>query len=231
MLKTKKSKIIALSVFFLVQAIYLLMVFITGKEYFSSICLSCIFICLCFQISKSYLFMQIGLACTVISDVFLVVIDPMIQLPAMLFFSITQICYFLRLFFETESKKEQKIHLISRIIAVVIVIFLTVIVLKGKTDVLSLVSMFYYTNLVVNIVFAFIHFKKSPLLAIGLLLFLLCDTIIGLDIMAQSYLNGNALEAINSLISGTNLAWVFYIPAQALISASLIKFNNNKSST
>ena len=175
--------------------------------------------------------MQIGLISTVIADIFLVVIDPMIQLPAMFFFSVTQICYFLRIFFETKSQKEKKMHLILRVLLVLIVLLLTLMVLKDKTDALSLVSMFYYTNLVVNIIFAFVHFKKSPFLAIGLLLFLLCDTIIGLDMMAKSYLNGIFLEAINSFISGANWAWIFYIPSQALIAASLINFNKKKSST
>lgn len=230
MLKTNNSKIIAFSVFSFVQAIFLLLVIITRKEYFISICLSCIFLCLCFKKTKSYLFMQIGLVCTVIADIFLVVIEPIMQLPGMIFFSITQICYFLRLFFETSSKKERRIHLISRVILIFVVILLTIVVLKEKTDALSLVSMFYYTNLVVNIVFAVMHFKKSPLLAIGLLLFLLCDTIIGLNVMAGTYLNVELLVAINGFISGANWAWIFYIPSQALIGASLIKFKNKKSS-
>lgn len=226
MLKTQNSKIIALSAFFVLQMVFLVLVIVTGREYFISICLSALFLVLSFGKTKSYLFMQIGLVCTVIADIFLVVIDPMMRLSGMIFFSVTQICYFLRLFFEAENEKEKKLHLILRAVLIVIVLTLTIIVLKEKTDVLSLISMFYYTNLAVNIIFAFVHFKKSPALAIGLLLFLLCDTIIGLDVMNRSYLSGEVLEAINTFISGANWAWIFYVPSQALIAASLIKFNN-----
>ncbi|MBR2944492.1 MAG: hypothetical protein IKC16_05325 [Clostridia bacterium] len=228
MLRSRKSKIIALSIFALIQTVYLVLVIVTGRDYFTSVLISASFMILSCSKTKSYLFMQIGLACTVFADIFLVVIEPMIQLPAMIFFSGTQICYFLRIFFETKSKKEKLIHLIIRASLTVLVQIITIIVLKEKTDALSLVSMFYYTNLILNVIFAFVHFKKSPVLAIGLLLFLLCDTIIGLDIMASSYISGTALEAVNSFISGANWAWIFYVPSQALIASSLIRIKEKK---
>lgn len=228
MLRSRKSKIIALSIFALIQTVYLVLVIVTGRDYFTSVLISASFMILSCSKTKSYLFMQIGLVCTVFADIFLVVIEPMIQLPAMIFFSGTQICYFLRIFFETKSKKEKLIHLILRASLTVIVQIITIIVLKEKTDALSLVSMLYYTNLILNVIFAFIHFKKSPVLAIGLLLFLLCDTIIGLDIMASSYISGTALEAVNSFISGANWAWIFYVPSQALIASSLIRIKEKR---
>lgn len=228
MLRTKKSKIIALSFFLAIQAVLFVLVQTTNGELndavsFAVVVLSALFMLLCFEKSKNYALMQIGLVCTIFADLFLVVIDPIIQLPAMVFFSGTQICYFLRIYFATSSRKERLIHLILRASLVVLVQIITLIVLKEKTDALSLVSMFYYTNLVLNVIFAFIHFKKLPVFAIGLLLFLLCDTIIGLDIMAESYITGKALEAINSFITGANWAWVFYAPSQALLATSLLK--------
>lgn len=227
MLKNKKAIIIALSSFLAIQSVLFVLVQTTKGEIhdvvsFAVVVLSALFMLLCIQRSKSYILMQIGLICTVFADLFLVVIDPMIQLPAMVFFSGTQICYFLRIYFTT-SKKEKLIHLILRASLIVIIQIITVIVLKEKTDALSLVSMFYYTNLVLNVVFAFIHFKKLPLFAIGLVLFLLCDTIIGLDIMAESYITGKALETFNSILTGLNWAWVFYVPSQALLGISLLK--------
>ncbi len=232
MLKTKKSKVIALSIFLAIESVLFVLVQATKGEVndafsFAVVVLSALFILICFEKSKNYLLMQIGLICTVFADLFLVVIDPMIQLPAMIFFSGTQICYFLRIFFDTKSKKEKLIHLILRASAILVVEIITIIVLKAKTDALSLVSMFYYTNLALNVIFAFIHFKKSPAFAIGVVLFLLCDTIIGLDIMAESYITGKALEAINSFLSGANWAWVFYVPSQALLGVSLIRLKDN----
>ena len=231
MLKNNKSKVVAISIFFAVQTVFLSMVIITGKDYFLAVVLSMLFAFLSIQRSKSYIFTQIALSATVCADVFLVVIEPMIQLPAMIFFSITQICYFLRIFFETKSILERKIHLILRISLSIVIIVVTIIVLKKNTDPLSLVSMFYYTNLALNLVFAFIHFKKSPFMAIGLLLFLFCDTIIGFNIMADGYLSGSFVDWINNLFSKANWAWIFYVPSQTLLGASLIKLNKKKSST
>ena len=231
MLKTNKSRIVAISVFFALQTVFLALVIITGKDYFLAVVSSMLFAFFSMQRSKSYVLTQIALVATVCADVFLVVVEPMIQLPAMIFFSVTQICYFLRIFFETKSHFERKIHLILRASLSVIIIVVTIIFLKQNTDPLSLVSMFYYTNLVLNLVFAFIHFKKSPFMAIGLLLFLLCDTIIGFNIMADGYLSGSFIEWINNLFSKANWAWIFYVPSQTLLGASLIKFKKKKSST
>lgn len=236
MLKTNKSKIISTSVFLVFELFLLVLVQKTGGEVndlisYCVIVLSAIFLVFSFEKTKSYLFTQIASITTLFADLFLVVIDPMIQLPAMIFFSCTQICYFLRMYFETNSKKEKRIHLLLRVVLTLVAILLTLAVLKGKTDALSLVSMLYYTNLILNVVFAFVHFNKSRALAIGLLLFLLCDTIIGLDIMAKSYITSDVVEAINRFLSKMNWAWLFYVPSQALLAISLIKFDKEKSST
>ena len=231
MIRSNKGKIIASAVFLSVQFIFWLAVIITGNEFFASVALSCAFALIAFSKTKSYLLIQLGLVFTVIADVFLVLCDPIIQLPAMLSFSVTQICYFLKLYFETKSKTEKYVHISLRAVATVAVIIAAIAVLKGTTDALSIVSMFYYANLIVNAVFAFVHFRKSPAFAIGLLLFVLCDTIVGFKELSNGYMNGGIIDAINNALSGTNWAWISYIPSQALIAISLIKFNKEKSST
>lgn len=234
MIKSNKGKVIAASAFFTVQFLFLIATILTGDEFFASVALSCVFAPIAFSKTKSYLLIQLALIFTVIADVFLVLCDPIIRFPAMLSFSVTQICYFLKLYFETKSKIEKYIHLSVRAFATIAVIIATIVVLKEKTDALSLISMFYYANLAINIVFAFVHVKKSTTFAIGLLLFILCDTAIGFKELASSYLSGGIIDIINNVLSGANWAWIFYIPAQTLISFSLVKFNKNdkkKSST
>ena len=173
-----------------------------------------------------YTFTQVGLVFTVFADLFLVVIEPMRQLEAMIFFSLVQICYFLRLYISHESTKEKAVHLAVRATLTVVALVLTAVVLGDKTDALSLISLFYYANLITNIAVAFSQLKKSPLLAIGLLLFLLCDTVIGLNIMAGSYISIASDSLLYRLINpGFNLAWVFYVPSQTLIALSLYKTN------
>lgn len=198
---------------------------------YACVVLACLFVLSCYEKSRVYFLTQIGLICTVMADLFLVVMSPIKQLPAMIFFSVTQLCYFLRLYYNEGSRRARVVHCAIRGAVVLVAMVLTLIVLQKNTDALSLVSLFYYANLIVNIVFAFVQFKKESILAIGLLLFLLCDTIIGLDVMASSYIpiaDGSLIYAI--LHSGINLAWVFYVPSQALIAISLIDFKGSTQS-
>ncbi len=96
--------------------------------------------------------------------------------------------------------------------------------LGDATDPLSLVSLFYYANLLVNIVVAFIQMKRSPLFAIGLLLFLMCDTVIGLNVMAELYIPSFSESGLYAVLNPEfNLAWAFYVPSQTIITLSLIE--------
>ena len=80
-----------------------------------------------------------------------------------------------------------------------------------------------------NVVFAFLSFSQNPLLAIGLVLFALCDTVIGLDLL-DAYLPAFRDSAINKLLHpGFNLAWMFYLPSQALLAISLLPERLKKS--
>jgi hypothetical protein len=157
---------------------------------------------------------------TVCADIFLVVLNPRIQLPAMFFFSITQICYFLRIYFN-EDLKTRRLHIIIRLIVIVIALSTTALVLKDKTDFLSLISLFYYANLIMNIVFSFICQKKSILFSLGLILFACCDLLVGFNIMSGAYIDLNPGTFFYFLAHpGFNLAWIFYVPSQVLIAVS-----------
>ena len=229
MLNKTKFKLPCVALFLVCEAVLGVLVQVTGDKTlvavsFASVVLACLFVALFFERTSTYYLTQAGLICTVMADWFLVVTSPMKQLPAMVFFSVAQICYFLRLYLSEDNKKKRSIHCIARASLVAIALVLTVTVLKDKTDALSLVSLFYYANLVMNIAVAFAQFKGCPLLAVGLLLFLMCDTLIGLDVMAKSYIQITEGSFIYSLLhSGLNLAWIFYVPSQALISISLLK--------
>ena len=183
----------------------------------------CAFIYGVLYLNKHNILIIIGLFTTVCADIFLVVIEPMKQNIAMCFFSITQICYFLYIY-NSQNKFQQKMHIIIRIIIIVISLITTTIVLKDNTDFLSLISLFYYANLVVNIIFAFTIKNKNILLIIGLILFACCDFVIGISIMGESYLSlkeGSFLYFIAN--PGFNLAWIFYVPSQTLIALSVKK--------
>lgn len=227
----KRQIVLLSSIFVIIEITFSILIQITSGDIntilsFSTIVLACIFPLLFMNRNRNYIYTQIGLVCTVCADLFLVVIEPMYQIPAMCFFSITQICYFLRIYFNQSSNKQKFIHLLIRIIMIVLVLSITTIVLKDKTDFLSIISMFYYTNLIMNIIFATIQYKKSLLFPIGLLLFACCDLLIGLDVLDSLYLEIKEGTFLSFLCNpGFNLAWVFYVPSQMFIALSMVELN------
>ena len=196
---------------------------------FISIILACLFCFVSLEKSYEYAFTQIALVCTVCADYFLVWSSPIVQLPAMVFFLVAQLMYASRLYL-LAGKRERYAQIISRAVLSVIIVAVTVLVLKENTDALAIVSMLYYANLILNAVFAFCNFRCRKLLAIGFLLFILCDTVIGLDMM-NAYLPIHSDSYLYKIIRpGFNLAWVFYLPSQVLLSLSMMpkKFKKSK---
>ena len=158
-----------------------------------------------------------GLACTVGADFFLVVCDPIQQFWGMVFFLGAQSLYAAML----HRSHPGKTLIFIRLGLIAIAEIITVAILKGNTDPLAVISICYYVNLVFNIILAFLQFKRYPLFAIGLVFFLLCDTVIGLQVMSGGYLpipKGSLLHTI--IFAPFNLAWLFYLPSQVLISLS-----------
>ena len=189
---------------------------------YTAIVLACVFCILFAKTSFSYLFTQLALVFTLRADYYLVYLDDIQQLPAMLCFSVVQIAYFLRLYREDRSKTRRLIHVILRASLSVAAIAVTLAVLGKNCDALALVSMFYYVNLILNAIFACMDFKKNPIFAIGLILFILCDTVIGLSLI-DTYLPIPEGSVMYKIISpGFDLAWAFYLPSQALLAISLL---------
>ena len=188
---------------------------------FTSIVLAFSFSLIFLNFKKGQYITQLALLFTVIADVFLVLARPQNQSVAMTSFSITQVLYFTKLLKETESKKVRLSNLITRIVAIVVIEVTTLFVLGEKADFVSLISMFYFINLILNMIFAFVNFKKNPLFAIGLLLFMFCDIFIGLQCAIGVYIDIPSTSIIYKItFSPFNWAWLFYIPSQALLSIS-----------
>lgn len=189
---------------------------------YASVILACLFFLLFASRSVAYFSTQLGLFCTVGADFFLVWLPERQQLPAMLFFSVAQLAYFARLYAADTNAKRRRLHILLRLALSVLILPVTALVLREDTDAVALVSMFYYVNLIVNIVFAFWQIERPPLFAVGLLLFLCCDTLIGL-----AYLDAYFPLSTDSLIwrithLGFDPAWAFYVPSQSLIALSLL---------
>lgn len=225
----KKLKLISLSIFIALEICLWILVLATSGDLnrylsFSSILLAFIFSLMFLSFKDKTYLTQFALFFTVVADVFLVLINPQNQALAMTSFSIVQILYLIRILLETKNKKINLINLIVRVVLICIVEIITIIVVKDKVDYVCLISMFYYTNLILNLIFAFINLKKSPLLAIGLVFFLLCDTFVGLSSAIDVYITVSHTSWLYKLVfADFNFIWFFYIPSQTLLALSSAK--------
>ena len=175
-----------------------------------------------------WLLCALGLFFTVIADWNLVILIPMRQLPAMYAFSVVQILYFVRIF-RTHGMtsggvggacKIKRIHIFIRLVMVAIALIVCVAVLGESVDALSMISLFYYANLLCNVVFSFVEIRKMSTFAIGLLCFALCDLFVGLGMLGE-YMTVEYGSLVYRLThTDLNMAWVFYVPSYTLIAIS-----------
>ena len=160
-----------------------------------------------------------GLGCTVGADFFLVVCSPR-QLWGMVFFLGAQTFYAIKL----HLNQKNRTLLLIRIALIAVIEIVAVFILQTKLDTLAVVSVCYYANLFMNIVTAFSQWQKNKLLPIGLVAFILCDTVIGLQVAAGGYLpiaEGSALH--DFIFMDFNLSWFFYLPSQVMIALSSLR--------
>lgn len=155
-----------------------------------------------------------ALACTLGADYFLVVMSPQQQLPGMVFFLFAQGLYAWQL--HSTCKKKWPLYLRLALTAVAVAI--TCIALRENIDALALISLCYYANLIMNLVLSWMQFSRYPLAAIGFILFLICDTVIGLQVAISGYLPMEEGSVLNDILyPGFNLSWLFYLPSQVLL--------------
>ena len=142
---------------------------------------------------------QTGLLFTCVADFFLVISDPVEKEPAMTAFLITQTAYCAFICFNG-GKIFNIVHLILRLFLSAVIVIVTAAIVKDKFDYLSAVSMIYYVNLII---------------------FILCDTVIGLNVAIGSYIFADD-RSLLFIISHSpfNWAWAFYLPSQFFIAVS-----------
>ena len=225
-IKNKALRVVAVALFVAVELVLgILLQTVGGREAdacrFSSVILCALFCLLFAERAPAYLLTQAALVCTVGADYFLVWSQPMVQLPAMLFFLVAQSAYAARLYWAEPAATRRRWQRWSVPVLGAVALAVTVIVLGQGVDALALVSMLYYTILVLNVVFAMGRYGANPLLAVGLLLFLFCDTAVGLSMMdAYLPIPPDAL-LYRVLRPGFDVAWACYLPSQVLITLSL----------
>ena len=166
---------------------------------------------------------SLGLLFTLFADYFLVYSEDAVMLPAMCFFNLTQLAYAVRIFLSVGSRRERIVQLSVRAAVMILGATLPVIVLGKGADALSVISIMYFANLLLNAVLACVGFKRSPFLAIGLLLFIGCDLFVGFGALHMYFTitEGSLLHAL--AYPAINVAWLFYVPSQALRTLSVLK--------
>ena len=226
MLRNKAVLSLSVGVFFTAETV-LGILFQTGRGNgahlrYATVVLACLFCILFFEKSWEYLTLQMALIATVWADYHLVLPPSPNQLPGMICFSMAQISYALSLCFTEKSPRRLRLWLWVRMILSVIAVAATFAVLGKGADAVAIVSVFYYAHLILNLIFAWTQLPHHALMAVGLTLFLCCDTVIGLAFL-DGYLAVDKTSLIYRIIHpGFDLAWAFYLPSQMMLAISLL---------
>ncbi len=146
---------------------------------------------------------------TAVADYFLLVIDRYYTL-GILFFIIVQSIYLYDLW-----KKAGRIWIPIRIACLVLAV--AVLSMTGLFSAQNLAAGIYYPMILVNMVMSWTYRGKMRILfALGITLFVLCDTCVGLYNLYWILPDG--------LYEFTRIGmWMFYLPSQVLISLSMLK--------
>ena len=171
--------------------------------------------------SRSWRFTQIGLLGTLGADFFLVLLPDQQQAAGMVFFCGVQICYFMRLYSEDENETRKRVNLILRSVASAAMLIITPLVLGSRVDAVSMLSMVYYVNLVCNVLFAFMNFRKTGLFAFALLAFVLSDTLLGFRFLSDYFLIPRGSFIYYAIFFGRKIYYPLYILSQVLMPLSM----------
>jgi hypothetical protein len=223
LIKHKNHLIVAISAFAALELVLIHFMYNVAFSLFSYACiiLSCLFCALLSDGSKSWLFTQLGLIGTVGADFFLVFLPVQIRVPGMIFFCGTQIAYFLRIYHEDENRIRKRVHLILRACASIVGLIVTPLVLGARVDAVAVISIFYYANLLCNVLFALLNFKSSRLFALALLFFILSDTLLGFQALSDYFLIPKGSFIYHAVLIGKRIFYPLYILSQVCIPISV----------
>jgi hypothetical protein len=206
--------------FLLLELILYILILTTGGDLLRYSSYLSIVLCFLFgvlHIRKDNRNLIAGQVLTLCADTCLVLCQPIRKFAGMVFFFFAQSSYGIYLHRHHPNRRTQ----IIRAILMFLSILLCIVVLGDKTDALAIVSIGYYAHLIMNLVDSIRLRKKYPLMPWAFVLFLFCDTIIGLQVMSGGYLPIPAGSFIHNLLfSNFNLAWLFYLPSQVMIALS-----------
>ena len=167
--------------------------------------------------------LRISMLFTLLADYFLVAAKEINNLVGVSVFIGTQLFICLHILANEDNKRWFVANIAVRSSLSVLIVIGAMIILGKGADLLAIVSVIYYANLITNAIFAHRLGKSGIMLTVGLVLFALCDVNVGLADLDSLY--GGFPEGsffYNLLYSDFDLIWIFYIPSQTLIPLSLL---------
>ena len=231
----KHVDLVAFFIFIIFTAVMFYLLLFSGVIYYQRhtsyfiIIINFVFALIFFR--KRTWLITLGLLFTLISDYFLAFKEPTAieKCIAMSTFAVAQISYGIYLILRSEGIFK-KASIIVRLALSLGALIVPIIVLNATGSYLpediyvASATALYGVNLLMNLVFSGINFKKAPLLVFGFLLFVLCDFTVLFYAGDGIYFNlvpGTFLYWVAYQCS-INLTWFFYIPSQMLIVLSEI---------
>lgn len=138
-----------------------------------------------------------------------------------LLLTIVQILYFLRIYINSENKKQD---LFVRIIQLIISLIFSFVLLKDRIDTTAILYTMYFANLFFNILYTIKDIGFNNFYPIGLFL-LFISSIFSLFIGIENYINVN-VPFINIIVEFPfSLVLMFEIPANVVLTCSVFTVN------
>lgn len=175
-----------------------------------------IVLCFCFVLrvgrGRDGLLMKTALGFTLLADLFLLVLDR--WYPAgVASFCVVQLLYLIRI--ARARPAGLPVRLLLR--GILVAVALAVANGLGALDPLTALALFYFSQLVVNVLESLALGRGYRCFAVGLLLFLCCDLCVGLQNLSAWF-----PAAGGPLVQFARVGmWLFYLPSQVLISLSV----------
>ncbi|MCQ2399479.1 MAG: lysoplasmalogenase [Clostridia bacterium] len=171
-----------------------------------------------FFYGRDGVFLTVALLFTALSDLFLLVLNSHFEVGVAVFI-LAQATYFLRIYY---VKGERPLFSVAVRLIFFAAVLVVLIVLK-QANLLTVLTAFYFINLLFNAVESFSLIKisrKYLLFSLGLCLFVCCDACVGLNNF-PSVLGVNLPVWISDFVAFA--MWGFYLPSQVLIVLSAKK--------
>ena len=178
---------------------------------------SCVVLCFIFTLlfvqKDKNIFISIGLFFNCIADIFLVLnYDESNFLAGVSIFLFAQLCYAIYTIMLNKSKTAKIVNIVLRSIVIVAIGIIGYIFGLTLYEIFSII---YITNFVLSCIYTFIYFKTELFYAIGSLLYIVCDIIVGITNGGAKILglSGSFIDFLYSF----DMAFVFYIPGVFVI--------------